>query len=810
LPRASTIVLLLAATLATSCARVPPPPYRLNFSLTAETPRLLQAAEETAVPVAVTNTGSSAWDPERIHVSYHWLWLVPRELRYRSRTVPFQEGVRSTLPARVAPGGAQPIDARIVAPAVPGLYWLQWDMVDEGAAWFAQVAPRQPRRLVIVVPPFLLWWAPLPLLLALAGIIVLGRVHRGHRVPSWLAAFAATADVWWCAAALFAKPLVLVRDALLEPTVAAYWLTAAIALLVPVALLLVLPRRLRAWLLVALGLFGTLVILGDVVYYRFFGDILSAPALLGARQTGRVWGSIRSLLTPDLLWLLIDVPFAVWLAAISTRTSVPAWTRRRRASAALALATAVILSGAALSVPSVLAAAPLDRGFRDRAVAEQLGPFGYHVFDGWNYVHATVLRPRATEAQIAEVRNWFARRAPLRSAAGPYAGVAAGRNLIVIQVESLQDFAVDYRIAGQDVMPHLRHWTDDALRFTHVTDQTSEGRTSDAEFTAMTSLLPIDHGAVAFRFPGDHYVGAPRVLAERGYHTLSAVPFESGFWNRDVMHPSYGFQQSLFEPDFVMTEQIGWGLNDHDFLQQMVPRLERLPRPFAAWLITLSLHHPFENFPEQHKVLKLGALEGTSFGNYLHTMHFFDQALDDFRAALDRDGLLADSVVAVFGDHDAGFQHDRVLADEMGIPATNASWALADRVPFFVRVPPAVDGRRVPTGPRDLPAGQTDFAPTLLALLGVDAAPLPYVGRNLLGSPGNPPLLRPYGDWIDAAHLFLASEPAGRRCFSVATAASADRSACAEAAAAARLARDVGRLVVTDDLQQRLRDDALR
>src|ERR1700730_3863289 len=71
--------------------------------------------------------------------------------------------------------------------------------------------------------------------------------------------------------------------------------------------------------------------------------------------------------------------------------------------------------------------------------------------------------------------------------------------------------------------------------------------------------------------------------------------------NRQVMPPAYGFQTSLFEPDFQMTEQIGWGLNDRDFLQQMVPRLERLSPPFAAWLITLSLHHPFDDFPDPHK-----------------------------------------------------------------------------------------------------------------------------------------------------------------------------------------------------------------
>src|SRR5262245_47413045 len=144
------------------------------------------------------------------------------------------------------------------------------------------------------------------------------------------------------------------------------------------------------------------------------------------------------------------------------------------------------------------------------------------------------------------------------------------------------------------------------------------------------------------------------------------------------MHPAYGFQRSLFEPDFQMTEQIGWGLNDRDFLQQMVPRLERLPRPFAAWMITLSLHHPFAAFPDAHNVLKLGALERTPFGNYLHTMRFFDAALEEFRAALARDGLLDDSVLVVFGDHDAGFARDPAMARTIGIKPDDVAWTLND------------------------------------------------------------------------------------------------------------------------------------
>jgi phosphoglycerol transferase MdoB-like AlkP superfamily enzyme len=374
----------------------------------------------------------------------------------------------------------------------------------------------------------------------------------------------------------------------------------------------------------------------------------------------------------------------------------------------------------------------------------------------------------------------------------------------------MQDFVVDYRVNGQDVMPHLRRWANDGVRFTNVTDQTSEGRTSDAEFASLVSLLPLDHGAVAFRFPGNHYVGLPGVLTEQGYATLSAVPFESGFWNRRVMHASYGFQQSLFEPDFELTEQIGWGLNDRDFLQQMVPRLTRLSRPFAAWLITLSLHHPFDDFPERHKTLTLGGLEHTSFGNYLHTMHFFDQALEDFQGALARAGLLDDTLLVVFGDHDAGFPRQAALAATIGIGTDAAAWELNDRVPLLLKVPGQGSAR--PTGAVSVAAGQTDFAPTLLALLGIDPADLPYAGRNLLGNPGDLPLPRPYGDWRDGTHLFMSgsSSDRGGACFALRHAAFVSDSACRATNDIARRAREISRLVVVNDLQQRLRDALLQ
>ncbi len=793
------VALLAAASAASSCRKIPPPPYALAFALQGSPPRVLETGREVAIPVTIINSGERDWDPARIHFSYHWLWLVPRETPARSRwDVPYHNGIRTDLPERTAPGAQVVVQGRLLPPSWPGLYWLQWDMVEEGVAWFAQAAPRQPRTLALVLPPLAWIAAPIPLLVVLLGL-------RAARRPD--SRYGATADVTWCLAALLCKPLLVVHDALLEPTAIGYWRLMAAAALPPTIAFVLLPRRVRAWTLAVIGITGSLLVLGDIVYYRFFGDVLSAPALLAIGQTGRVWSSIRSLLSPALLWTVIDCPFAIWLATCVARSTSPPTVVLSRATRGLGVAGLLGLAAIEMGLQRTATSSALDQMFRDRSVVEQLGLFGFHAYDGWNYVRSTWLRREATDAEVHDALDWFVARAPMRSGpASPAFGAARGRNLIVLQVESLQDFVVDFRVGNQEVMPHLKRWVGGSLRFTNVTDETNEGRTSDAEFTTMTSLLPLDHGAVAFRYPGHHYTALPRILVDQHYRTLSAVPFEPGFWNRRVMHPSYGFEQSLFEPDFQLTEQIGWGLNDRDFLKQMLPRLEQQRQPFAAWLITLSLHHPFDDFPARHKILDLGAFEGTSFGNYLHTMRFFDDALDAFMSGLAADGLLDTSLVVVFGDHDAGFARDAALAHAMGLRDGEAAWAANDRIPLFIRVPKiSTDGVRDGDliGVRDMPAGQTDLAPTLLALLGVDAAGLPYVGRNLLAPAAAGPVVRPFGEWIDRSRFYFARGP-GHSCFDAGGHAIAD-AVCAASDRDARRIREISRLVVTADLQARLR-----
>jgi hypothetical protein len=141
-----------------------------------------------------------------------------------------------------------------------------------------------------------------------------------------------------------------------------------------------------------------------------------------------------------------------------------------------------------------------------------------------------------------------------------------------------------------------------------------------------------------------------------------------------------------------------------------------------------------------------------------------------------------------------------VHASDIGIGADDVSWTLNDRVPLFVRLP-AGAGPEL-RGSRSVAAGQTDLAPTLLALLGIDPSPFPYVGRNLLTGI-DAPVVRPYGDWLDGHHLFLA-RGATNVCYDLSRRAAAGAADCAEADRSARRARQVSRFVVLEDLQQRL------
>lgn len=749
-------------------------------AITAAAPRWLLVGRTAVVPVRVRNRGSFIWPSDgSVAVAYHWRRLDGTEVVW--------DGRRTPLPAAVAPGAEVSLAALVEAPTEAGRLVLEWDLVHEGVAWFSERDPEpRPQSVVrIVTPPPAVVVAGLLGTMIAVGLAGWGR-RRRRAIGSdlvWLAVVTVTAPVWVVAAAGE------------HTSVTAWCLSSAIAALLCAALV-ALPDGWRRWIVVIVGGAVLTVAAGDVLHLRFFGDLPSFASVAAAGQLDEVVASIASLLRPGDMWLAAMAVGGVIIALV--RPAAFSVRRRQRVAVLAALATASGITGSVLAM-SRGGGAVLHQVFRNIYVARELGTLPYHVVDGARVATDRWRRGHLDDARKARLVGWFRRTMPRRAGAGASFGALAGANLVMIQVESLQTFVVGMEVGGEPVMPNLARWRHETVFAAGLTDQTAGGRSSDAELATQASLLPPDRGTAVFRYAGNEFTGLASILSEHGYATLSAVPFDGGFWNRRNTHRAWGYRTTLFANAFGDGPTVGWGLNDRDFLLQAADRIAVLERPFCAWLLTLSLHHPFEGFPERFKSLDVGALDGTPFGNYLHTMHWLDGAIGGLVERLAELGLEDTTVVAVWGDHDAGFEWTPSLAARIGWPADPAGWYLSQTVPLFIRVPPGT----VPPAALDVPAGHIDVAPTLLALLGIDPAPYALVGRNLLGDPGTGPVVGEYRCWRDARRLFLQGGPqlGDGQCRLLDGLALLPVAECAPGYREAMRRVEVSNLVLTHDLQ---------
>lgn len=314
------------------------------------------------------------------------------------------------------------------------------------------------------------------------------------------------------------------------------------------------------------------------------------------------------------------------------------------------------------------------------------------------------------------------------SARGGEAGTLAGRNLILIQLESFQNFAVGRTVRGAPVTPNLNELIERGLWFSRCYPQTAGGNTSDAEFLANTSLMPASQGAVFERFTAGSYHSLAGILREKGYRTGVFHGNTANVWNRPKMYPALGFERFDARKAYATGLKIGLGLADEPFYAETAKKLASWEEPFFASVISLSSHHPFK-IPASVDNFDPAPYAGTVLGDYLRSLHYADRALGQFIDALRTSGLLERSLVVIYGDHGGvpleereRLEHflsteDRGMPphDEAGSDPDPAFWRAQLQVPLLFLAEGSTLRGRV-----DAPVGQVDIATTTAALMGFE------------------------------------------------------------------------------------------
>ncbi|MEE8367917.1 MAG: NBR1-Ig-like domain-containing protein, partial [Thermoanaerobaculia bacterium] len=460
-------VLLTAICIGDAGARAPQPPPRAFSIVSAKVPRVLLAGSQFGLEVTLRNEGPSVWRKNGpVRLTYRW---TKESAEHTAET-----GRRIRIGRTVQSGQAITLRIPLRAPDDLGTHQLQWRLVTRGQGAFSQLdnLGQQPGQ-VLIVPniEYLFGWI-LPLLsCGLALLLTLwARRAPPNSVPATLAPGLLPL---WGAVSIFGKPFLLYHDLDIHVDGIGIWLGASIAACGALALL---PwgRRLRAGLTWTVAAGGALLVWANMLYARFFGDVLASGAFLATRQAGALTESILELAQPGDFLLLPDLLLGLLLVAVAMAPAPPGSLRRvRRVKAALAVLLAVA-AVPAFVLSARAAQSKMGTGRRNlqtiRSV-QKLGLHGFELQDIWTRVsrrwHNYQLSPEETEDLV----TWFVETAPDRAGSKEWFGAAKGMNLVMVQVEALQQFVIGLEIGGQEVTPNLNRLFESGLSFSRVQSQ---------------------------------------------------------------------------------------------------------------------------------------------------------------------------------------------------------------------------------------------------------------------------------------------------------------------------------------------------
>jgi len=478
----------------------------------------------------------------------------------------------------------------------------------------------------------------------------------------------------------------------------------------------------------------TLLILIDIWYFRGFLTVPSVLVLTQMSNLDNMSGSIFSMISKlDILFLLDFVVLAIY--AYVTRTF---FTKNHKRAIKLSICTLIISILYVIYVPFSITVlnnktvenAYLFEGYDKSNTARYFSPIGYHIIDCYT-VYRDSKPYKLTEKDKSDINELFeVKKENLPN--NEYFARSKGKNLIYIQVESLESFVIGQKINGTEITPNLNKLVQSSLYFPNTSEQVNEGTSSDADLMVNTSMLPLRSGSTFFRYPNTNYNSIPNILEDEGYATHAIHPDKGSFWNYANGLLGIGFDKFTDYYSFNVDEQIGLGISDKRYFEQVVPMIKAQKQPFYTETVTLTSHGPFD-IPEKYRELGLDAeLNESKLGGYFESVHYTDKQIGHFLDLLDKEGLLQNSIIAIMGDHTGVHKY---YNDSINQLSHQEDWYLNTGnpiVPFIIYDPSFKEGKTFDK----LYNGEIDVMPTLLYLLGVDKSKYEdsALGRNLLNT----------------------------------------------------------------------------
>lgn len=501
---------------------------------------------------------------------------------------------------------------------------------------------------------------------------------------------------------------------------------------------------------VTVNLTVTAIFFAAIMYHKYYGVIVTYHALQQVNQVTAVGNSVFSLLAPYYLLIFLDiVVLGFWLFRKKRSEKLRAFFNLKKLRTSY---IAVIFAASlALCLFNVL---PNRASMNEIKQAEQMGILNYETYAilSSSKEEDLVDKNQITQAKIDKLK------ASTPAVDVKFAGAGQGKNLIIIQMESFQNFLINLKIDGQEITPVLNSLVKDNLYFKHFYQMVGQGNTSDAEFVVNTSFYIPYNEAATQNYPDKELPSLPKLMKSAGYDTATFHTNVVDFWNRRELYAALGFDRFYDQEFFGQEDTVFFGPSDEVLYKKTAEELDKMQdagKPFYTQVISMTAHHPFTMPHEKDLITLPERYEGNMVGDYIRSQNYADHALGEFIQDLKDRGIWDNSVVVLYGDH---LGLPMYSLDKQGLELMSEIYGRDYGYIDMINIPLIVSIPGAEPAVMDNVGGQVDILPTVANIMGLSLDQQMHFGQDILNNNYNLLPQRyylPSGSFLNDKALFM-------------------------------------------------------
>jgi len=364
------------------------------------------------------------------------------------------------------------------------------------------------------------------------------------------------------------------------------------------------------------------------------------------------------------------------------------------------------------------------------------GPISYHLQEAAKSINRLISNPSSED--VAEIETWLNYNKE-NLPDNEYKGLFKGKNVIFLQIESLENFVIGQKANGTEIAPFLTKLSKESLYFPNIYEQNNGGDSIDCDFLINSSTYTLGDQITGLNYGENIYPNSlPRLFEHLGYKTITSHAENYAAFNWSELHKNaFGVDTLWSLNDYNNDEAVGYGISDRTFLNQLSEKLKNVQEPFFFESPTLSSHGPFE-IGKQYRQLDLPKdIDESKLGGYFESIHYTDAQIEMFFEKLEQSGILNNTIVVMYGDHTGVHKYYNNEIKDLNY---EGNWwkAYDHKIPLIIYTPHMKPAIIKASG------GQSDFLPTISYLMGIDKSMYENtsMGRVLVNTNRNSTIIR--------------------------------------------------------------------